>query len=59
LNRKIKQSKQTLDDLENGTSTKGSLVNKLKDENSQLEQQIHSLQERVEDAEKKIKWKWK
>jgi myosin heavy chain 9/10/11/14 len=54
LNRKLKQAKQTLDDLESSGSSKGSQLNKLKDENLQLESQVHSLTERVEDAEKKL-----
>lgn len=56
LNRKIKASKLSLDELESGGSNKSSTLNKLKEENINLESHYHSLQERVEDAEKKIKW---
>jgi len=54
LNRKIKASKLSLDELESGGSNKSSTLNKLKEENINLESHYHSLQERVEDAEKKL-----
>jgi len=43
-----------LDELESGGSNKSSTLNKLKEENINLESHYHSLQERVEDAEKKL-----